>query len=345
MSPLVGLSAILPPCANREGLHLPTFCLHHLHSIAHMCETTALLTVCLLRHCPAVTIVPEGMLEEDDEVTAAEVTLDGSSWCYPSEAVDAANAIGVDTDHPYWKNGGTMIPSQAAFRKPAHCGYAPEHLASVTDVNSIDRKLIQEQFVGSMLCDCIRITKHILTGGYGRGWEAEYIDADTGDSRTVFVKTLGVVVTDAAHFTVGGSSETAKEHEYKARVEAKVLTHKWFGAAIDQVYRPSSCRVPHSAASPIALDVRLCWFALVCSSPPGPRVTSWMCVLSLEPQCSGFALAAALILKPGLTTTSSSSAVRCAPGESSTCTRCTKSRSATHTPAGYLGNSPAVFIP
>lgn len=172
--------------------------------------------------------------------------MEEDAWCFPAEAAAAAEEIAVDSTHPYWAAGGKMIAPQAAFRKAEACGYTPKQFTTATRVDIVDRKYIQEQFVGAVLCDSIKVTRHILTGGYGRGWEAEFSNKDTGALTKVFVKTLGVIVTDADSWTVGDKLETASEHEHKARVEAKVLTHKWFAPATDQVVLRHS--EPHPTA-------------------------------------------------------------------------------------------------
>lgn len=72
------------------------------------------------------------------------------------------------------------------------------------------------------------ITKFLLAGGYGRGWAGELTDPETGVVSKVFVKTLGVQVSDA-------DTEKAREDERKACIEARVYTHPWFPPAVDQV--------------------------------------------------------------------------------------------------------------
>lgn len=138
-----------------------------------------------------------------------------------------AQTMGVNTAHPYWRQpNASVIAPQHAFRKPGPWGLDPLNLQS-HELDEID-ECLETEFIGATLCGSITITKFLLAGGYGRGWAGEFIDPKTGKKSVVFVKTLGVMQSDA-------DTPKRREDERKARIEATVYTHRWFAAAVDQV--------------------------------------------------------------------------------------------------------------
>ena len=109
--------------------------------------------------------------------------------------------------------------------------------------------VIEQAFVGAELCDCIRIVKHLNTGGFGRGWHA-VLTSPSGAEMPVFIKTFGTVDTVEVNRDGSATLKRAWEStklldffEEKVNIEASVYMHPWFPAAVDH---------------PGAADARLC---------------------------------------------------------------------------------------
>lgn len=92
---------------------------------------------------------------------------------------------------------------------------------------------VEKAFVGAVLADCVRIERHLLNGGFGRGWKGIFTDPKTGNTSAMFVKTLGVFETDPMADDSDRRTKLWREVEEKARKEAGIYMHPWFTTAVD----------------------------------------------------------------------------------------------------------------